>query len=197
MEANAEWHNTRCKVFGGSVAPKPKWNTLGFTVTVHYPETLHWGYYNSPSQSAAQMVWTCTACLVLCSGWNCQPWPSRSQNWMFVYFIIVLSCSQQFPTSSKQNQVKLGEWATGHFMHCTVKSVTDLLIKRLAAPEGEKGLERCGPNVWRMIEYGLSGIDLQDRYANLPHKPFLPFGFCRCLRLSTLVCVSTLSLSAW
>ena len=52
-----------------------------------------------------------------CSGWNCQPWPSRSQNWMFVYFIIILSRSQQFPTSSSQNQVELGEWATGHFMH--------------------------------------------------------------------------------
>ena len=52
------------------------------------------------------------------SGWNCQPWPSRSQNWMFVYSIIILSRSQQFPTSSSQNQVKLGEWATGHFMHC-------------------------------------------------------------------------------
>ena len=52
------------------------------------------------------------------SGWNCQPWPSRSQNWMFVYFIIILSRSQQFPTSSSQNQVELGEWATGHFMHC-------------------------------------------------------------------------------
>ena len=52
-----------------------------------------------------------------CSGWNCQPWPSRSQNWMFVYFIIKLSRSQQFPTGSSQNQVELGEWATGHFMH--------------------------------------------------------------------------------
>ena len=51
------------------------------------------------------------------SGWNCQPWPSRSQNWMFVYFIIILSRSQQFPNSSSQNQVELGEWATGHFMH--------------------------------------------------------------------------------
>ena len=55
---------------------------------------------------------------VLISGWNCQPWPSRSQNWMFVYFIIILSRSQQIPTSSSQNQVELGEWATGHFMHC-------------------------------------------------------------------------------
>ena len=54
------------------------------------------------------------------SGWNCQPWPSRSQNWMFVYFIIILSRSQQFPTSSSQNQVELGEWATGHFMHCII-----------------------------------------------------------------------------
>ena len=36
---------------------------------------------------------------------------------MFVYFIIILSRSQQFPTSSSQNQVELGEWATGHFMH--------------------------------------------------------------------------------
>ena len=52
------------------------------------------------------------------SGWNCQPWPSRSQNWMFVHSIIILSRSQQFPTSSSQNQVELGEWATGHFMHC-------------------------------------------------------------------------------
>ena len=52
-----------------------------------------------------------------CSGWNCQPWPSRSQNWMFVYFIIILSRSQQFPTSSSQNQVELDEWATGHIMH--------------------------------------------------------------------------------
>ena len=52
------------------------------------------------------------------SGWNCQKWPSRSQNWMFVYFIIILSRSQQFSTSSSQNQVELGEWATGHFMHC-------------------------------------------------------------------------------
>ena len=52
------------------------------------------------------------------SEWNCQSWPSRSQNWMFVYFIIILSRSQQFPTSSSQNQVELGEWATGHFMHC-------------------------------------------------------------------------------
>ena len=51
------------------------------------------------------------------SGWSSQPWPSRSQNWMFVYFIIILSRSQQFPTSSSQNQVELGEWATGHFMH--------------------------------------------------------------------------------
>ena len=49
------------------------------------------------------------------SGWNCQPWPSRSQNWMFVHFIIIFS---QFPTSSSQNQVELGEWVTGHFMHC-------------------------------------------------------------------------------
>ena len=55
--------------------------------------------------------------VMACSGWNCQPWPSGSQNWMFVYFIIILSCSQQFPTSSSQNQVELGEWATGHFMH--------------------------------------------------------------------------------
>ena len=52
------------------------------------------------------------------SGWNCQPWPSRSQNWMLVYFISILSRSQQFPTSSSQNQVELGEWVTGHFMHC-------------------------------------------------------------------------------
>ena len=53
------------------------------------------------------------------SGWNCQPWPSRSQNWMFVHSIIIFSRSQQFPTSSSQNQVELGEWATGHFMHWT------------------------------------------------------------------------------
>ena len=53
-----------------------------------------------------------------CSGWNCQPWPSRSQKWMFVHSIIILSRSQQFPTSSSQNQVELGEWATAHFMHC-------------------------------------------------------------------------------
>ena len=52
------------------------------------------------------------------SGWNCQPWPSRSQNWMFVHSIIILSRSQQFPTSSSQSQVELGEWETGHFMHC-------------------------------------------------------------------------------
>ena len=52
------------------------------------------------------------------SGWNCQPRPSRSQNWMFVHSVIILSRSQQFPTSSSQNQVELGEWATGHFMHC-------------------------------------------------------------------------------
>ena len=56
------------------------------------------------------------------SGWNCQPWPSRSQNWMFVHSIIILSRSQQFPTSSSQNQVELGEWATSHFMHwCSAK----------------------------------------------------------------------------
>ena len=54
---------------------------------------------------------------VIYSGWNCQPWPSRSQNWMFVHSIFILSHSQQFPTSSSQNQVELGEWATGHFMH--------------------------------------------------------------------------------
>ena len=36
---------------------------------------------------------------------------------VFVYFIIILNRSQQFPTSSSQNQVELGEWATGHFMH--------------------------------------------------------------------------------
>ena len=35
---------------------KTGWNTFGFT----NPET--WGYYGSPSQSAAQKVWTCTAC---------------------------------------------------------------------------------------------------------------------------------------
>ena len=29
---------------------------------------------------------------------------------MFVYFIIILSRSQQFPTSSSQNQIELGEW---------------------------------------------------------------------------------------
>ena len=52
------------------------------------------------------------------SGWNCQPRPSRSQNWMFVHSIIILSRSQQFPTSSSQNKVELGKWATGHFMHC-------------------------------------------------------------------------------
>ena len=28
-------------------------------------ETLHWGYYNTPSQLAAGMVWICTACHVL------------------------------------------------------------------------------------------------------------------------------------
>ena len=37
---------------------------------------------------------------------------------MFVYFIIILSRSQQFPTSSSQNQVELGDWASSHFMHC-------------------------------------------------------------------------------
>ena len=36
---------------------------------------------------------------------------------MLVHFIIILSRSQQFPTSSSQNQVELGEWATGYFMH--------------------------------------------------------------------------------
>ena len=36
---------------------------------------------------------------------------------MFVHSIIILSRSQQFPTSSSQNQVELGKWATGHFMH--------------------------------------------------------------------------------
>ena len=51
------------------------------------------------------------------NGWNCPPWPSRSQNWMFAYFIINLSRSQQFPTSSSQNQVELDERVTGHFMH--------------------------------------------------------------------------------
>ena len=35
----------------------------------------------------------------------------------FVHSIIILSRSQQFPTSSSQNQVELVEWATGHFMH--------------------------------------------------------------------------------
>ena len=64
------------------------------------------------------LVYSNTVDLCQHSGWNCQPWPSRSQNWMFVYFIIILSHSQQFPTSSSQNQVELGEWATGHFMHC-------------------------------------------------------------------------------
>ena len=58
-----------------------------------------------------------------CSWWNCQPWPSRSQYWMFVYFIIILSHSQQFPTSSSQNQVEVGKWATGHFMHWTLAQV--------------------------------------------------------------------------
>ena len=52
-----------------------------------------------------------------CSGWNCQPLQSRSQNRMFVHSIIILSRSQQFPTSSSQNQVELGEWASGHSMH--------------------------------------------------------------------------------
>ena len=54
----------------------------------------------------------------LFSVWNCQPWPSRSQNWMFVHSIVILSRSRQFPTSSSQNQVELSEWATGHFIHC-------------------------------------------------------------------------------
>ena len=66
--------------------------------------------------------------MTIYSGWNCQPWPSRSQNWMFVHSIIILSRSQQFPTSSSQNQVELGEWATGHFMHCNIPNVS-LFVK--------------------------------------------------------------------
>ena len=48
---------------------------------------------------------------------------------MFVHFIIILSRSQQFPTSSSQNQVELGEWATGDFMHCGYDDDTDLNIQ--------------------------------------------------------------------
>ena len=48
---------------------------------------------------------------------------------MFVFFIIILSRSQQFPTSSSQNQVELGEWATGHFMHCGYGLIDQKLIK--------------------------------------------------------------------
>ena len=67
----------------------------------------------------------------LTSGWNCQPWPNRSQNWMFVHSIIILSNSQQFPTSSSQNQVELGEWATRHFMHCLTIELWDSKIRYL------------------------------------------------------------------
>ena len=65
------------------------------------------------------------------SGWNCQPWPSRSQNWMFVYFIIILSRSQQFPTSSSQDQVELDEWGTGHFMHWNTGDFLGTILKTM------------------------------------------------------------------
>ena len=81
---------------------------------------------------------------VICdlSGWDCQPWPSRSQNWMFVHSIIILSHSQQFPTSSSQNQVELGEWVTGHFMHCDLDHlVTKVRWKDL--PGGEPTKLKC------------------------------------------------------
>ena len=52
---------------------------------------------------------------------------------MFVYFIIISSRSQQFPTSSSQNQVELGEWATGHFMHCDDVTEPIMTSQRLAA----------------------------------------------------------------
>ena len=79
---------------------------------------LTWLIINKVQCHSSEGNFTKATSAINCSGWNCQPWPSRSQNWMFVYFIITLSRSQQFPTSSSQNQVKLGEWATGHFMHC-------------------------------------------------------------------------------
>ena len=44
---------------------------------------------------------------------------------MFVYFIIILSRSQQFPTSSSENQVELGKLATGHFMHWSLDFTDD------------------------------------------------------------------------
>ena len=78
---------------------------------------------------AAKCYWISVFCYWNCSGWNCKPWPSRSQNWMFVYFIIILSRSQQFPTSSSQNQVELGEWPTGHFMHWNYTIVTEIFMK--------------------------------------------------------------------
>ena len=49
---------------------------------------------------------------------------------MFVYFIIIISLSQQFPTSSSKNQVELGEWATCHFMHCE-RPPTDLISEAI------------------------------------------------------------------
>ena len=45
----------------GSGTQRPRWNTFSFTT----PETWRWGYCSSPSQSVAQMVWTCTECPVL------------------------------------------------------------------------------------------------------------------------------------
>ena len=54
IETTAPWAT-------GSMAPKLRRNTLGFTA----PETWHRGYYGRPSPLASQMVWTFTACHVL------------------------------------------------------------------------------------------------------------------------------------
>ena len=45
----------------GPVAPKTKTKHPSFAT----PKTWHWGYYGRTSQSAAQMIWACTACHIL------------------------------------------------------------------------------------------------------------------------------------
>ena len=86
-------------------------------------------WYHQATSHYVSQCWP-RSVLSYATWWNCQPWPSRSQNWMFVHFIIILSRSQQFPASLSQNQVELGEWATGHFMHChlEVLSHNELIV---------------------------------------------------------------------
>ena len=71
------------------------------------------------------------------SGWNCQSWPSRSQNWMFVHSIIILSRSRQFPTSSSQNRRigRVGDWPFHalaiHLKHQYRRDITPCMMSHL------------------------------------------------------------------